>query len=557
MSTIAEAREQLKFSNYRKHLKIEDRRTGALVTFEPNSVQRKLRAEIVSQIRAGKPVRLWILKSRRMGISTMIQATFAHYAFTTQRFSAMTGAHEDDSSEHLHGMAEQMYEHLPEALKKTKRTGLRGKRLKFTDGSGLTTFTAMGGAGVGRGKGTRGVHASEVGYYRDPRSTLLALRQIVPFEPETFFIGESTAHGMGDEFQLEWDRAVAGESDYTALFYAWHEFEDYRMPVLVPLGELDAEEQELKRLGITDEQLAWRRHTIANECGGSLDLFHQEYPATPEQAFLTSGRTYFENLGRLVPEPAKLTGEILGKPVRGGSVRFSSLAAGPVQIWESPKAKAHYTMGADVAGSVIRAQYDSRPAGVKVDAYCAYVVETKTGRLVASFYARGLTEDQYALRLAQLGRLFNDAEIAVEKQGGYGTATIITLRQLYAYPHLYVHLDEDSTETGDETGAFGFPMSTTTRPIVLADLSSALADRPLALRDEALKREMARFIVDDAGRPAAGVGAHDDRVMAMAITQHVRNLRATRPLRVGSPPTPPKRKVQSLAARAPRLKETR
>lgn len=554
MRTVAEAQEQLKFSNYRKHLKIEDRRTGALITFEPNSVQRKLRAEILGQVRAGKPVRLWILKSRRMGVSTMIQATFAHYAFTTRRFAAMTGAHEDDSSEHLHGMTEQMYDNLPEALQKTKRTGLRGKRLKFTDGSGLTTFTAMSGAGVGRGKGTRAVHASEVAFWRDPKATLLALRQIVPFEPGTFFIGESTAHGMGDEFQLEWDRAVAGESDYTALFYAWHEFEDYRMPVVEPLGELDAEEVELRKLGIDDEQIAWRRHTIKNECGGSLDLFHQEYPATADQAFLTSGRTYFENLGRFESTPPKFVGELLGKPVLGGSVKFSRLAAGPVQIWESPKAKAHYTIGADVAGSVIRTQYDARPAGTRVDAYCAYVAETKTGRLVASFYARGLTEDQYALRIAQLGRLYNDATLAVEKQGGYGTATIITLRQLYAYPNLYVHLDEDSTDTGDETGAFGFPMSTTTRPIVLADLSSALADRPGALRDEALKREMARFVVDDAGRPAAGVGAHDDRVMAMAITQHVRNVRATRPLREGERPVSKRSAVSPIVARAPRTR---
>lgn len=260
-----------------------------------------------------------------------------------------------------------------------------------------------------------------------------------------------------------------------------------------------------------------------------------------------SGVPYFKQLSRFVPTPAKLTGEIVGEPVKGGRVRFTDAANGPVTIWQPPRSR-RYTIGADIAGSVIRDVYDARPRDARVDAYCAYCVDTQTGDTVARLHGRGWTEDEYALRLAQLGRLYNDAEIAPEKNGGYGVATIILLRQRYAYPNIYEHLDEDSTQTSDATGAFGFPMTSTSRPVVLSDLSEALRDRPAALRDAELLSEMRSFVWNDRGRPEADTGAHDDRVMAMAITQHVRNMRATRPVRIVETPLAKRRKERAELA---------
>ena len=50
------------------------------------------------------------------------------------------------------------------------------------------------------------------------------------------------------------------------------------------------EELTLRQMGATPEQLYWRRQKITEGLGGSLDMFHQEFPSTPEEAFLTSGR---------------------------------------------------------------------------------------------------------------------------------------------------------------------------------------------------------------------------------------------------------------------------
>jgi hypothetical protein len=40
---------------------------------------------------------------------------------------------------------------------------------------------------------------------------------------------------------------------------------------------------------VTLEQLYWRRVTMSEECDGKIDVFHQEQPATPDQAFIGSG----------------------------------------------------------------------------------------------------------------------------------------------------------------------------------------------------------------------------------------------------------------------------
>jgi hypothetical protein len=41
------------------------------------------------------------------------------------------------------------------------------------------------------------------------------------------------------------------------------------------------------------DQLAWRRYWIDTQCNGSVEVFHQQCPAFPEEAFLSSGRAAF------------------------------------------------------------------------------------------------------------------------------------------------------------------------------------------------------------------------------------------------------------------------
>src|SRR5207253_10293153 len=67
------------------------------------------------------------------------------------------------------------------------------------------------------------------------------------------------------------------------------------------------------------EQLNWRRWTILNKCEARLDVFHQEYPSTPEQAFLTTGRQVFSRIGlSQVSRDVEMTDPIVPSPDNPG-----------------------------------------------------------------------------------------------------------------------------------------------------------------------------------------------------------------------------------------------
>ena len=65
----------------------------------------------------------------------------------------------------------------------------------------------------------------------------------------------------------------------------------------MPAGTVWSDEEEKLRqdFGLDDEQLMWRRWCIKANCGNDAAMFRQEYPNTPDEAFLLSGEGYFDN----------------------------------------------------------------------------------------------------------------------------------------------------------------------------------------------------------------------------------------------------------------------
>jgi hypothetical protein len=157
------------------------------------------------------------------------------------------------------------------------------------------------------------VHGSEVAHWEDP-DFLIGLLNAVPKRPETIVVLESTANGF-NHFYDRWQRAVAGAEDpetgglYVPLFYGWQD-----NPFNASVRERSGAGAVRSRRSVTRpaaamtrsrgwssvrrdaEQLYWRRVTIMDECDGRLEIFHQEHPATPEQAFIGSGNPVFSQL---------------------------------------------------------------------------------------------------------------------------------------------------------------------------------------------------------------------------------------------------------------------
>ena len=517
MAQIDDVTQLRNFAVYKQFLHIEDRRSGNLVVLQPNDIQKDIRGHIIEKDKASEPCRIIILKARRTGCSTIIQGTMAHRTFTRRMFTGLTVAHDLDTASYLFGMTERMYMNLPDALRPAKRHKARGRFLTLENDSWLRVETAED-REAGRGLASRFLHGSEVAFWPDARRTLLALRQAVPYEPGTCIALESTANGVGNAFHMEWVRAENGESGYIPLFYPWFVFPDYKIVYLetTALELLDDDEVELRELGCDDGQLLWRRQTIKNECGGDVDLFHQEYPSTAVEAFIVSGRPYFGSAVRHLQPVAPLrTGDFVGDIKKGSKVNFRDEPHGRLRLWELPHKDSRYVIFCDPAGSVTLDRvetFDDRGEGE--DYSCVQVINCRTGAQVAEWHGR-IDLSLLADVCYRIGTVYNRGVVAVEMNGGYGAAVVDPLYNRLGYDNCYVRRQVHTI--GDKpTRRLGWHTTSITRPQMLEGLRDIVRDSPQLIKSEGFKREASTFVIARNGKPMGDSGCHDDRVMALA-----------------------------------------
>ena len=196
--------------------------------------------------------------------------------------------------------------------------------------------------GMGRSETLNNVHLSEFAFWKGNKNEILdGVMQAVPADLNTLVVIESTANGY-NEFKDLWDGAEAGTNGWVPLFIAWFHEAEYRMPV--PEGTVWDEEETamMEAYHLAPEQMAWRRWCIAVNCHGDKRKFQQEYPSTPEEAFLFSGTPFFDNESILLqmvkaPEPVDVGTFTYPEPEPGrrrwGGSGSSDRRAGFLQIF--------------------------------------------------------------------------------------------------------------------------------------------------------------------------------------------------------------------------------
>jgi hypothetical protein len=267
-----------------EYLKIRDKK-AQLVDFRLNTSQMKLYGAVAKQSREGKPVRAIILKARQMGFSTLAEAMIYKDSATQANVTSGIVAHEVQATNNLFRISRRFQENLdPELRPRLKASNAKELIFDFSDGPSTIKCMTAGNTSIGRSDTFQNLHISEYAYWPgEKREILTGLMQAVPNEPNTMVIIESTANGY-DDFKDMWDTAVAGENDFEPVFCAWWEHDGYAMPYTG--FELTGEEERLKEAyGLTGGQLEWRRWCIKNNCRGNADMFRQEYPSCPEEAF--------------------------------------------------------------------------------------------------------------------------------------------------------------------------------------------------------------------------------------------------------------------------------
>lgn len=497
-------------------LKIKTK-SGTVVPFRLNDAQRKLYAVAKKQQDAGKPVRIIILKARQLGFSTLTEGLIFHACATRRNVNALIVAHREDATANLFRMSKLFYDELPAPVKPMLRAS-NAQELVFENPSKLRSerearpglrsrirCATAGGRGIGRSDTLQCVHLSEYAFWPDgadgKASTLAGILQAVPSLPGTMVVIESTANGFED-FKERWDAAVAGENDFEPVFFAWFENPDYSMPI-VPGTEWTPEERDLKAAyQLTDEQLQWRRWCIANNCGGSLDMFRQEYPASPGEAFLHSGTGVFDN------EQIVLRLERLPGPAGRGEFadgEWTESETGAITLYELPEEGVPYVLGGDTAGE-------------GSDYFTAIVIDNVTGRIAAKLRQK-YSEPEYVRQIYALGRFYNDALVAIETN--FSTYPVMKLLEL-GYPNQYSRERED-TYTRQMRKSYGFRTDRQSRPRAIANLVEVFSSHPEWFTDRELLEEMLTFCYNEDHRPEALAGKHDDLVMGAAITYAVRH----------------------------------
>ena len=497
-------------------LKIKTK-SGTVVPFRLNDAQRKLYAVAKRQQDAGKPVRLIILKARQLGFSTLTEGLIFHACATRKNVNALIVAHREDATANLFRMSKLFYDELPAPVKPMLRAS-NAQELVFENPSKLRSerearpglrsrirCATAGGRGIGRSDTLQCVHLSEYAFWPDgadgKASTLAGILQAVPSLPGTMVVIESTANGFED-FKERWDAAVAGENDFEPVFFAWFENPDYAMPV-VPGTEWTPEERELRdAYRLTDEQLQWRRWCIANNCGGSLDMFRQEYPASPGEAFLHSGTGVFDN------EQIVLRLERLPSPAGRGEFtdgEWTESETGAITLYELPEEGVPYVLGGDTAGE-------------GSDYFTAIVIDNVSGRIVAKLRQK-YSEPEYVRQIFALGRFYNDALVAIETN--FSTYPVMKLQEM-EYQNQYSRERED-TYTRQMKKSYGFRTDRQSRPRAIANLVEVFSSHPEWFTDRELLEEMLTFCYNEDHRPEALAGKHDDLVMGAAITYAVRH----------------------------------
>lgn len=273
-------------------------RYGQLVPLVPNRLQQRMFKAWLKQARAAQPIRQIVLKSRKMGCSTFVEALFYFVAKTFENATCQTLAHTDPSTLEIFMIAQRMYTEDPAWAAKPRPPSTHA--LTFPEHGGMYTIRTAGGWFAGSGANYLFQHFSELAKYRGDaakvQSDLMSAMNSVPFTPMTLIEIESTANMLDAsmEFKHRWEKAEAGEGTFTPVFSPWFEEKTYWIEIEGGLGELDDEEIELQaRYNLDAGQLAWRRAKIADDCHGEVLWFRQDFPTTPREAFQSPlGRVY-------------------------------------------------------------------------------------------------------------------------------------------------------------------------------------------------------------------------------------------------------------------------
>ena len=462
-------------------------------------------------------ISLLVLKGRQQGFTTLVTAYQLSCSILNRNFQGFTLADKSDNSEAIfQNKAKFPYAQLPEVLKPTEKFNNRRQLLFEKINSSWAVDTAT--KNVGRSRTVNFFHGSECAFWADGIAPVQgALGEA--FTKNCIKIYESTANGYND-YQKMWDSGV-----HINCFYEWWKTKEYRISFRNDEMMQDFLHQIDTKKGWIWDRLRWLRyekrldaqqlHWYWNKHEKYLDkdLIKQEYPCTPHEAFLLSGKNVFdteiilERLTRL-PKPLKVGYFLYDYDgLRISNIRWVNDREGYIKLYQMPNTPAftEYCIGGDTAGTGI-------------DYFTGHVLDAKTGVQVAHLKHQ-FDADQYTRQMYCLGKYYRDALIGIE--ANFDSFPIKELQRL-GYPKQYVRETQD-TYTHKTEKRFGFKTTSLTRPTIISRLIEIVREHCDTINDRETLEELLTITRNENGRIEAPEGGHDDDMMGLAIAHEIRD----------------------------------
>ncbi len=434
-----------------------------------------------------------VLKARQMGLTTWIAGRFLLKTVTRPGTLTLLVAHTQQAAEEMLNIVHRMVEHLPAGLVAgaLKPGNWNKRQIVFQEIDSEFRVESAENLNAGRGMTYQNLHCTEVARWGagsssgvDAREVLAGLR--AGLSPGGEMVLESTPNGAEGCFYEQW--RDADEIGLVRHFFPWWMEAGYRGDPVDP-ETLTGEERELVTSagsgtgpgtgldGPLDlAQIGFRRQLRA----GMQGLARQEYAEDAESCFLVSGESYFD----LNVVEARLKELPLPMETRKN---------GRLEIWFPPVPRKWYLVAVDPAGG-----------GSEGDLSAIEVIDLETGMQCAEF-------------AGHVGGL-ELMEIAREIGWDYGTAWLVVERNNHGSEQLgllglkgYLRIFQGSD------GQAGLLTTSMSKPQMLAGFSLALAETPGLFYSRKLLAECRTFVRLRSGGLGARNGAHDDRVMAMAM----------------------------------------
>lgn len=451
-----------------------------------------------------------ILKARQLGFSTFIDILILDSAlFISNQRCGIIAHTRDDAEELFRTKIKFAYDNLPEQIRAARPADTsRAQQLVFSNGSSIKVGTSM------RSGTIQWLHISEYGKIcaKFPEKAKEVRTGSFPAVHEgSYCFIESTAEGVGGDF---YDLCLKSMNHTGKLnkkqarfhFYAWFDDPKYAMtpaegwiPDERVKKYLDEKEKETGTT-FTPEQRYW--YEVTESTYGTE--MPQEYPTTPVEAFLFSGRVRFPS-----HHIALAKAECMEPKHRYQLTTHSLLPDdnGKLEVWYKPEPDMHYAIGVDVAEGLVNNDYS------------VFHVVDRDGYQVAKWHGH-VEPDQLGSMVDKVGRFYNNALVGVERNN-HGLTTITRLRDLN-YPNQFIQKDPEHRAGEKLTKKIGWLTTSRTKPLMIDHLAELLRDECHGIACHRTVSEFQTYVIDDAGKTNAQDGCYDDEVTSYAIAQQMR-----------------------------------